>query len=102
MRQDEKFGTVTAWRKKEGQKISKGEDLCELEFTNFTINLNVEEDSYIAQILVPEGSDSVPVGAPLCVMVENEVSALTLPKFTCACCTMVIKVCITCRSTYIP
>ena len=37
MLQDEKFGTVTAWRKKEGQKISKGEDLCELEFTNFTM-----------------------------------------------------------------
>ena len=74
--QDEKFGTVAKWRKHEGEKVLKGQDLCEVVFTNFSINLTMEEDSYVAQILVPEGADQTPVGAPLCVMVEKEVCVI--------------------------
>jgi pyruvate dehydrogenase E2 component (dihydrolipoamide acetyltransferase) len=79
MLQDEKFGKVCSWQKKEGQKVSQGETLCEVEFTNFSINLTMEEDSYVAQILVPAGDSQTPVGAPLCVMVEKEVRAWHLP-----------------------
>jgi hypothetical protein len=73
--QDEKFGQVCSWQKKEGEKVSQGETLCEVEFTNFSINLTMEEDSYVAQILVPAGDSQIPVGAPLCVMVEKVVGA---------------------------
>lgn len=32
----------------------------------------VQEEGYLAKILVPEGTRDVPLGTPLCIMVEKE------------------------------
>ncbi|KAG5175382.1 hypothetical protein JKP88DRAFT_283569 [Tribonema minus] len=70
--EQEKFGKVAKWKKQEGDKVKTGDQLCEIEFTNFSINLNMEEDSYVAQIMVPAGDGEVPVGSPLCALVEKQ------------------------------
>jgi biotin carboxyl carrier protein len=70
--EDESFGKLTVWLKKEGEAVSPGDQLCEVECTDFGFSLSAEESGWIAQILVPEGGDKVPVGSPLCVLVDRQ------------------------------
>ncbi|XP_068844338.1 dihydrolipoyllysine-residue acetyltransferase component of pyruvate dehydrogenase complex, mitochondrial isoform X9 [Capricornis sumatraensis] len=65
-------GTIARWEKKEGEKINEGDLLAEIETDKATIGFEVQEEGYLAKILVPEGTRDVPLGAPLCIIVEKE------------------------------
>ncbi|KAK3524326.1 hypothetical protein QTP70_028061 [Hemibagrus guttatus] len=65
-------GTVQRWEKKVGEKLSEGDLLAEIETDKATIGFEVQEEGYLAKILVPEGTRDVPLGTPLCIMVEKE------------------------------
>lgn len=66
------MGTVQRWEKKVGEKLSEGDLLAEIETDKATIGFEVQEEGYLAKILVAEGTRDVPLGAPLCIIVENE------------------------------
>ncbi|XP_069803364.1 dihydrolipoyllysine-residue acetyltransferase component of pyruvate dehydrogenase complex, mitochondrial [Dendropsophus ebraccatus] len=66
------MGTVQKWEKKVGEKLSEGDLLAEIETDKATIGFEVQEEGYLAKILVPEGTRDVPLGAPLCIIVEKE------------------------------
>ncbi|CAN9501311.1 unnamed protein product [Ophioblennius macclurei] len=66
------MGTVQRWEKKVGEKLSEGDLLAEIETDKATIGFEVQEEGYLAKILVAEGTRDVPLGAPLCIMVEKE------------------------------
>ncbi|KAM4703508.1 dihydrolipoyllysine-residue acetyltransferase component of pyruvate dehydrogenase complex, mitochondrial [Rhinophrynus dorsalis] len=66
------MGTVQKWEKKVGEKLSEGDLLAEIETDKATIGFEVQEEGYLAKILIPEGSRDVPLGTPLCIIVENE------------------------------
>ncbi|XP_035480278.1 dihydrolipoyllysine-residue acetyltransferase component of pyruvate dehydrogenase complex, mitochondrial [Scophthalmus maximus] len=66
------MGTVQRWEKKVGEKLSEGDLLAEIETDKATIGFEVQEEGYLAKILVPEGTRDVPLGAPLCIIVEKE------------------------------
>lgn len=36
------------------------------------VGFEVQEEGYLAKIMVPEGTRDVPLGTPLCIIVENE------------------------------
>ncbi|XP_076024921.1 dihydrolipoyllysine-residue acetyltransferase component of pyruvate dehydrogenase complex, mitochondrial [Genypterus blacodes] len=66
------MGTVQRWEKKLGEKLSEGDLLAEIETDKATIGFEVQEEGYLAKILVSEGTRDVPLGAPLCIIVEKE------------------------------
>ncbi|KAK2827266.1 hypothetical protein Q7C36_018192 [Tachysurus vachellii] len=65
-------GTVQRWEKKVGEKLSEGDLLAEIETDKATIGFEVQEEGYLAKIMVAEGTRDVPLGTPLCIMVEKE------------------------------
>ncbi|KAM9728521.1 dihydrolipoyllysine-residue acetyltransferase component of pyruvate dehydrogenase complex, mitochondrial [Menidia menidia] len=66
------MGTVQRWEKKVGEKLGEGDLLAEIETDKATIGFEVQEEGYLAKILVAEGTRDVPLGAPLCIIVEKE------------------------------
>lgn len=66
------MGTVQRWEKKVGEKLSEGDLLAEIETDKATIGFEVQEEGYLAKIMVAEGTRDVPLGVPLCIIVEKE------------------------------
>uniref|UniRef100_A0A3Q1C426 Acetyltransferase component of pyruvate dehydrogenase complex n=1 Tax=Amphiprion ocellaris TaxID=80972 RepID=A0A3Q1C426_AMPOC len=66
------MGTVQRWEKKVGEKLSEGDLLAEIETDKATIGFEVQEEGYLAKIMVAEGTRDVPLGTPLCIIVEKE------------------------------
>ncbi|XP_037604519.1 dihydrolipoyllysine-residue acetyltransferase component of pyruvate dehydrogenase complex, mitochondrial [Sebastes umbrosus] len=66
------MGTVQRWEKKVGEKLSEGDLLAEIETDKATIGFEVQEEGYLAKIMVEEGTRDVPLGMPLCIIVEKE------------------------------
>ncbi|XP_052444631.1 dihydrolipoyllysine-residue acetyltransferase component of pyruvate dehydrogenase complex, mitochondrial [Carassius gibelio] len=65
-------GTVQRWEKKVGEKLGEGDLLAEIETDKATIGFEVQEEGYLAKILIAEGTRDVPLGTPLCIIVEKE------------------------------
>ncbi|KAI9909434.1 hypothetical protein PsorP6_015229 [Peronosclerospora sorghi] len=70
-------GTIAKWKKQEGDLISAGDVVCEVETDKAVVDYEATDESYLAKILVPEGSGEVPVGKPIfvTVMEEDDVAA---------------------------
>ncbi|XP_039206478.1 dihydrolipoyllysine-residue acetyltransferase component of pyruvate dehydrogenase complex, mitochondrial [Crotalus tigris] len=66
------MGTVQRWEKKVGEKLSEGDLLAEIETDKATIGFEVQEEGYLAKILIAEGTRDVPLGTVLCIIVEKE------------------------------
>lgn len=56
------MGTIINWQKKEGDKVSEGDLLAEIETDKATMGFESSEEGYLARILLPEGSKDVPIG----------------------------------------
>ena len=54
-------GKLLAWRKKEGERVSKGESLLEIETDKAVVEVEAPADGILAGIKAQEGSD-IPVG----------------------------------------
>src|SRR4051812_3188718 len=69
-------GTIARWLKREGDKVSEGEPVAEIETDKATMELNAYTDGVLLQILVDDG-ESAALGAPIAVVGEEgeEVSA---------------------------
>ncbi|XP_075979988.1 dihydrolipoamide S-acetyltransferase muc isoform X4 [Anticarsia gemmatalis] len=64
-------GSIVGWSKKEGDKLSEGDLLCEIETDKATMGFETPEEGYLAKILIPTGEKGVPVGKLLCIIVES-------------------------------
>ncbi|GBG65946.1 hypothetical protein CBR_g54237 [Chara braunii] len=65
-------GNLAKWRLKEGDKVGPGDVLCEIETDKATLDMESQEEGYLAKILVPDGTANIPVGKPIAIMVEEE------------------------------
>ncbi|MBA3510328.1 pyruvate dehydrogenase complex dihydrolipoamide acetyltransferase [Sphingomonas sp.] len=61
-------GTLAKWLVKEGDTVSSGDILAEIETDKATMEFEAVDEGTIARILVPEGSDGVKVGTPIAVL----------------------------------
>ncbi|KAL4217923.1 hypothetical protein ACF0H5_022662 [Mactra antiquata] len=66
------MGTIINWQKKEGDKVSEGDLLAEIETDKATMGFESSEEGYLARILIPEGTKDVPLGKLLCIIVQEE------------------------------
>src|SRR5260370_17711765 len=60
-------GTIVRWLKHEGDAVTEGEPLVEVEAAKVTSEVEAEVSGVLARILVAEGG-TVPVRTPLCLI----------------------------------
>ncbi|KAK2423685.1 Dihydrolipoamide acetyltransferase, long form protein [Trifolium repens] len=65
-------GNIARWLKKEGDKVSPGEVLCEVETDKATVEMECMEEDYLAKIVRKEGEKEIKVGEVIAVTVEDE------------------------------
>ncbi|CAM0912499.1 unnamed protein product [Alopecurus aequalis] len=65
-------GNIARWVKKEGDKVSPGEVLCEVETDKATVEMECMEDGYLAKIVCGDGAKEIKVGEIICITVEEE------------------------------
>lgn len=65
-------GNIARWLKKEGDKVSPGEVLCEVETDKATVEMECMEEGYLAKILRGDGASSIKVGEVIAITVEDE------------------------------
>jgi pyruvate dehydrogenase E1 component beta subunit len=61
-------GTLAKWLVKEGDMVKSGDILAEIETDKATMEFEAVDEGVIGQILIPEGSEGVPVGTVIAVM----------------------------------
>jgi len=64
-------GTLAKWLVKQGDVVKSGDILAEIETDKATMEYEAVDEGTIAQIVVPEGSDGVKVGALIAVLLEE-------------------------------
>ncbi|XP_077213539.1 dihydrolipoyllysine-residue acetyltransferase component 2 of pyruvate dehydrogenase complex, mitochondrial-like [Tasmannia lanceolata] len=65
-------GNIARWLKKEGDKISPGEVLCEVETDKATVEMECMEEGYLAKIVQWDGAKEIKVGEVIAITVEEE------------------------------
>ena len=55
-------GTLAKWLVKEGDEVSSGDILAEIETDKATMEFEAVDEGVVASILIVEGTDNVPVG----------------------------------------
>ncbi|XP_068636845.1 dihydrolipoyllysine-residue acetyltransferase component 3 of pyruvate dehydrogenase complex, mitochondrial-like isoform X2 [Aristolochia californica] len=65
-------GNIARWLKKEGDKVSPGEVLCEVETDKATVEMECMEEGYLAKIIRGDGSKDIKVGEVIAITVEEE------------------------------
>merc|ERR1711953_844730 len=64
-------GTIVKWCKAEGEKLSAGDVLCEVQTDKAVVAMEVDDDAILAKILVPEGESGVPVNKLIALTVDE-------------------------------
>lgn len=65
-------GNIARWLKKEGDKVSPGEVLCEVETDKATVEMECMEEGYLAKIVRGDGAKEIKVGEVIAITVEDE------------------------------
>lgn len=65
-------GNLTKWLKKEGDKISAGQVIAEIETDKATMEVEAVDDGIIAKLIVPQGTEGVLVNSLIAVLVEED------------------------------
>ena len=58
-------GTLSKWHVKEGDKVSSGDVIAEIETDKATMEVEAVDEGVVEAILVPEGSEGVKVNTPI-------------------------------------
>ena len=72
-------GTLAKWLVKEGDNVSSGDILAEIETDKATMEFEAVDEGTISKILIPEGTDGVKVGTVIALM-GGEGEATAAPK----------------------
>ncbi|KAI3455590.1 hypothetical protein Pfo_012253 [Paulownia fortunei] len=75
-------GNIARWLKKEGDKVSPGEVLCEVETDKATVEMECMEEGYLAKILRGDGSSGIKVGEIIGITVEEEEDVAKFKDYT--------------------
>jgi len=64
-------GTLAKWLVKEGDSVSAGDILAEIETDKATMEFEAVDDGIIGKILVSEGSEGIKVNSPIAILIED-------------------------------
>lgn len=74
-------GTLAKWMVKEGDSVSSGDVLAEIETDKATMEIEAVEEGKIAKILVGDGTEGVKVNAPIAILLEEDEDENALDGF---------------------
>lgn len=66
------MGNIGKWRKTVNEAVGPGEVLCDIETDKATVDFESVEEGFLAKIVVPEGSQEVPIGKVIGYLVEEK------------------------------
>ncbi|MEO1676638.1 MAG: pyruvate dehydrogenase complex E1 component subunit beta [Pseudomonadota bacterium] len=72
-------GTLAKWIVKEGDTVSSGDVLAEIETDKATMEFEAVDEGVVGRILIAEGTEGVKVNTPIAVLVEDSESADAAP-----------------------
>ncbi len=64
-------GTLAKWLVKEGDTVSSGDVMCEIETDKATMEFEATDEGVIGKILVADGTEGVKVNTPIAVLLED-------------------------------
>ena len=68
-------GTLAKWLVKEGDTVSSGDILCEIETDKATMEFEAVDEGTIGKIMISDGTEGVKVNTPIAVLLEDGESA---------------------------
>lgn len=76
------MGTIVSWEKKEGDQVSEGDLLCEIETDKATMGFETPEEGYLAKIVLAAGAKDIPIGKLLCIIVADQSDVAAFADFS--------------------
>ncbi len=64
-------GKLARWLKQEGEQVNAGDVIAEIETDKAVMELEATDEGTLAKIVVPEGSEGVPVNAVIAILAED-------------------------------
>src|SRR6202521_5926661 len=64
-------GKIARWLKSEGEPVSAGDVLAEIETDKETMEVEAVDEGILAKIVIPEGTEHVAVNTPIAVITAN-------------------------------
>src|ERR1700688_3679901 len=64
-------GNLSKWLKKEGEAVKTGDVIAEIETDKATMEYEAVDDGVMAKIVVPEGTNDVPVNQLIAVLAQE-------------------------------
>ena len=74
-------GTLARWLIKEGDSVSAGDIIAEIETDKATMEVEAVDEGSVGQLLVPEGTEGVPVNQPIALLLDEGEDASSLASF---------------------
>ena len=71
-------GKLAKWLKKEGEKVSPGDVLAEIETDKATMEVEAVDEGVIGKLLVPEGTEGVAINTPIALLLGEGEDASAL------------------------
>jgi pyruvate dehydrogenase E1 component beta subunit len=68
-------GTLSKWLKKEGDKVTSGDVIAEIETDKATMEVEAVDEGVIGKLLVEEGTEGVKVNATIAILLQDGESA---------------------------
>ena len=75
-------GNIAKWTKREGEKVSPGDVIAEIETDKAIMELETDEDGVMGKILVDEGAEGIAVGTLIAVILEDGENTSVLDGIT--------------------
>ncbi len=72
-------GTLAKWLVKEGDTVSSGDIMAEIETDKATMEFEAVDEGIVGKILISEGTEGVKVNTPIAILVEEGEDASALP-----------------------
>ncbi len=72
-------GTLAKWLVKEGDTVSSGDIMAEIETDKATMEFEAVDEGIVGKILIAEGTEGVKVNTPIAILVEEGEDASALP-----------------------
>ncbi|KAA8497636.1 Dihydrolipoyllysine-residue acetyltransferase component 3 [Porphyridium purpureum] len=74
-------GTIAAWMKKEGDEVSSGDVLAQIETDKATVDFEAQDEGFLAKVLVAAGIPDIPVGKTVAIMVDDQSSVAAFAEY---------------------
>lgn len=77
-----KKGNLLKWNFKVGDELKAGDALCEIETDKASLSFELQDDGYLAKILIAEGTKDIDIGTPVAILVNKKGDVAALANWT--------------------